>query len=82
MGWRGILKVCLVLWHFNCCCVQCVSPEDADVLVQNPGVLQMHPQVCLSVGLHEIFFFFFFGEAASLHRDPFKSLTPCDWNWT
>lgn len=57
--------------------MQCVSPEDADVLVQNLGVLQMHPQDCPSEGLHENVFFW---EAPSLHGHPSKSLTPCDWN--
>lgn len=55
-------------------CVQCVSPDSADVLVQYLGVLQMHPQDCLSVGFSENVFFW---EAVSLHRDPSKSLITC-----
>lgn len=54
--------------------MQCVSPDDADVLVQDPGVLQMHPQDCASVGLSENVVFW---EAASLHKDPPKSLITC-----
>lgn len=38
--------------------MQCVSPDDADVQVQDPEVLQMHPQDCPSVGLSEKVGFF------------------------
>lgn len=58
--------------------VQCVSPDHADVQVQNLGVLQMHPQDCPSVGLSENVVSW---EETSLHRDPSKTLLLIQAGW-